>query len=134
MFEKPRRGRRATNFTTNVPKIVDLKSSSEQIFSKTLSLGAPGSLASEELIPCCSLLVGIPGAPLTYFNDGEVRRISFGSDIVAKRDFFGSMKDAGIFLGRENNTGIFWVLYFSSAQIKNNISAIYSFVFDQNQS
>ena len=23
----------------------------------------------------------------------------FGSDILAKRDFFGSMKDAGIFLG-----------------------------------
>ena len=41
MFENPRRGRRARNFTTNVPKIVDLKQSSEQIFSKTLSLGAP---------------------------------------------------------------------------------------------
>ena len=43
------------------------------------------------------------------------------------------MKDAGIFWGRENNTGIFWVLYSSSAQINYNISAIYSFVFDQNQ-
>ena len=32
---------------------------------------------------------------------------SFGSDILAKRDFFGSMKDAGIFLGRENKRGIF---------------------------
>ena len=31
----------ARNFTTNVPKIVDLKSSSEQIFSRKLSLGAP---------------------------------------------------------------------------------------------
>ena len=29
------------NFTTNVPKILDLKSSSEQIFSRKLSLGAP---------------------------------------------------------------------------------------------
>ena len=29
MFENPRRGRQARNFTTNVPKIVDLKSSSE---------------------------------------------------------------------------------------------------------
>ena len=28
----PRRGRKARNFTTNVPKILDLKSSSEQIF------------------------------------------------------------------------------------------------------
>ena len=27
MFENPRRGRQARNFTTNVPKILDLKSS-----------------------------------------------------------------------------------------------------------
>ena len=33
MFENPRRGRQARNFTTNVPKILDRKSSSEQIFS-----------------------------------------------------------------------------------------------------
>ena len=31
----------ARNFTTNVPKILDLKSSSEQIFFRKLSLGAP---------------------------------------------------------------------------------------------
>ena len=41
MFENPRRGREARNFTTNVPKILDLKSSSEQIFFRKLSLGAP---------------------------------------------------------------------------------------------
>ena len=34
MFENPRRGRLARNFTTNVPKILDLKSFSEQIFSE----------------------------------------------------------------------------------------------------
>ena len=34
MFENPRRGGQARNFTTNVPKILDLKSSSEQIFSE----------------------------------------------------------------------------------------------------
>ena len=33
-FETPRRGRQARNLTTNVPKILDLKLSSEQIFSK----------------------------------------------------------------------------------------------------
>ena len=33
-FENPRRGGQARNLTTNVPKILDLKSSSEQIFSK----------------------------------------------------------------------------------------------------
>ena len=41
MFENPRRGRQARDFTTNVPKILDLKSSSEQIFSRKLPLGAP---------------------------------------------------------------------------------------------
>ena len=34
MFENPRRGREVGNFTTNVPKILDLKSSSEEIFSE----------------------------------------------------------------------------------------------------
>ena len=41
MFENPRRGRQTRNFTTNVSKILDLKSSSEQIFFRKLSLGAP---------------------------------------------------------------------------------------------
>ena len=41
MFENPRRGRQARTFTTNAPKILDLKSSSQQIFSRELPLGAP---------------------------------------------------------------------------------------------
>ena len=41
MFENPRRGRQARNLTTNVPKILVPKSSSEQIFSRKLPLGAP---------------------------------------------------------------------------------------------
>ena len=41
MFENPRRGREARNFTENDPKILDLKSSSEQIIFRKLSLGAP---------------------------------------------------------------------------------------------
>ena len=48
MFENPRRSRQARNFTTNVPKILDLKSSSEQIFFQKLSLGAPESSVSRE--------------------------------------------------------------------------------------
>ena len=43
MFENPRRGRQARNLTTNVSKILDLKSSSEQIFFRKLSLGAPAN-------------------------------------------------------------------------------------------
>ena len=41
MLENPRGGRQARNFTTNVSKILDLKSFSEQIFFRKLSLGAP---------------------------------------------------------------------------------------------
>ena len=50
MFENPRRGRQANNFTTNVPKILNLKSSSEQIFFRKLSLGAPDNFPSECVI------------------------------------------------------------------------------------
>ena len=35
------------------------------------------------------------------------------------------MKDVGSFLGDEKNRDFFWVLQFSSAQINNNIIAIY---------
>ena len=62
-----------------------------------------------------------PRAPLTYFDDGGgggVLKDFLGSDILAKRDFLGSMKDAGICLGRKNNTGIFLgiVFFISSNQ------------------
>ena len=40
-FENPRRGRQARNFSENDPKILDLKSFSEQIIFRKLSLGAP---------------------------------------------------------------------------------------------
>ena len=63
-----------------------------------------------------------PGAPLTYFNDrggGGGPKDFFGSDILAKRHFFWSMKDAAIFLGRENNRGIFWgIVFFISSNQK----------------
>ena len=48
MFENPRRGRQARNFTTNAPKILDLKSSSEQIFSRKLPLGAPEAFGQDK--------------------------------------------------------------------------------------
>ena len=51
-----------------------------------------------------------PGTPITYFNEG---------------DFLGLWKTLGFFLGREKTQGFCWVLYFSSAQINNSISAIY---------
>ena len=44
MFENPRRGRQARNFTENDPKILDLKSSSEQIIFRKLQLGAPDQI------------------------------------------------------------------------------------------
>ena len=50
MFENHRRGRQARNFTTNDPKILDLKSSSEQIFFRKSSLGASATAISAILI------------------------------------------------------------------------------------
>ena len=67
---------------------------------------------------------GTPGAPLTYFNDGGgggggSERFFSGLTFLAKRDFFGSMKDAGIFLGCENNRGIFLgIVFFISSNQK----------------
>ena len=49
MFENPRGGRQARNFTTNAPKILDRKSSSEQIFSRKLPSGAPVSLPTTKI-------------------------------------------------------------------------------------
>ena len=49
MFENLRGGRQARNFTTNVPKILVLKSSSEQIFSKNLRW-VPLKLADKQAI------------------------------------------------------------------------------------
>ena len=42
----------------------------------------------------------------SYFNDrgGGGPSEFFGSEILGKGDFFGSMKYAGIFLGREKET------------------------------
>ena len=47
MFKNPRRGRQARNFTTTVPKILDLKSSSEQMFFEILTLGASEIMSTE---------------------------------------------------------------------------------------
>ena len=68
MFENPRRGRQARNFTENDPKILGLKSSSEQIIFRKLSLGAPvrsKSVKNKKLIESiecflCVLFLDIP--------------------------------------------------------------------------
>ena len=56
MFENLRRGRQARNLTTNVPKILVPKSSSEQIFSRTLPLGFPEYLLEPKRIEVISPL------------------------------------------------------------------------------
>ena len=49
----------------------------------------------------------------------------FGSQILAKKDFLGLWKTQGFFLVAKKTQGFFWLLYFSSAQINNNVSTIY---------
>ena len=56
-----------------------------------------------------------PGAPLTYSNNGggggEESEWFFWVWNFGQSDFFGSMEDAGIFLGHEKkNRGNFWVV------------------------
>ena len=51
-FENPRRGRQARNFSENDPKILDLKSSPEQIIFRKLSLGAPDAGSCKKQITC----------------------------------------------------------------------------------
>ena len=53
-FENPRRGRQARNLTTNIPKILGLKSSSEQTFSKNCRWVR---LLIGRTVPLCLLVV-----------------------------------------------------------------------------
>ena len=66
MSENPRRGRQARNFTTNVPKILDLKSSSEQIFFRKLSVGAPDTFPFLHPAPTSYKLNDKPGGAMDY--------------------------------------------------------------------
>ena len=70
MFENPRRGRQARNITTNVPKILVLKSSSEHIFSRKLSLGAPGGSFDR---PACLQTKEDSGRGITTATDKEIQ-------------------------------------------------------------
>ena len=51
---------------------------------------------------------------------GGVRRIFLGMKFWPIKRFFGFMREAKIFLGCEKTQGLFGVMYFSSAQMKNN--------------
>ena len=65
-----------------------------------------------------SYIDGTPGAPLTYFTDGGVRRIFLGLTFWPKGIFLGLWKTPGFFWVAKTTEGFFWLLYFSSAQIK----------------
>ena len=61
MFENPRRGRQARNFGKNVPKILDLKSSSEQIFPENCRwVPLLLELNSESIEMCQVRLITVP--------------------------------------------------------------------------
>ena len=76
MFENPRRGRQARNVTTNVPKILDLKSSSEQIYFRKLSLGAPDEFHDHPFCPSARRGYETGQAAVDdYYNDcGNVKQ------------------------------------------------------------
>ena len=68
--------------------------------------------------------VGDPGTPLTYFTD-EGSEGFFESESFAKKDFLGFMKDTGIFFGSRKKHRCFVNIVLLTAQINNNINAIY---------
>ena len=70
MFENPRRGRQARNFTKNVPKILDFKSSSEQIISEN-SRWVPLIVGTLPLNAAFSFLAVLPST-LGELEDNEV--------------------------------------------------------------
>ena len=111
MFEKPRRGRQARDFNTSVPKILVLKSSSEQIFSRKLPLGAPdlrkhekrhaqkrsykrkGNESSFKRIFCkrkrggsrsLNINTGLADNPLTQSETGQSGMVDLQSAIIEK--------------------------------------------------
>ena len=57
MFENPRTGRQARNFTTSVPKILDLKSSFEQIFSENYRFVTARIIASLDFISAVQYMI-----------------------------------------------------------------------------
>ena len=73
MFKNPRRSRQARNFTTNVPKILDLKSSSEEIFFRKLSLGAPAKYSlsniKNQLKDVCKTFSSTSGSLEMHLNN-----------------------------------------------------------------
>ena len=80
MFENPRRGRQATNFTTNVPKILVLKSSSEQIFSRKLPLGAPEELVTHQRVVAAVISIWVIStliSLITLFLSKQIMYVSF---------------------------------------------------------
>ena len=98
MFENPRRSRQARNFTENDPKILDLKSSSEQIMFRKLSLGAPDCILHANRVPdpilrgqpchtwiknvwCLSSLMTIPRTFMMYLH--HINSLESVNDVVS---------------------------------------------------
>ena len=64
------------NLATPREVVLNLHSAITEAFAKSLKTGG-------------NISVVIPGAPLTYFNDGEVRRIFWGLTFWPKGIFLG---------------------------------------------
>ena len=88
MFENPRRGRQARNFTTNVPKILVLKSSSNRYFPK-INVGCPCLVICVcifvfRMTGCCMLRSSLVPRPLFSFVSGPETVVGDCHGILAK--------------------------------------------------
>ena len=77
-FENLRRGRQARNLSENDPKILGLKSSSEQIILRKLSLGAP---SKPRAIIVLLWLLAKPNST----NVNPAKRTTFGTVLRSKK-------------------------------------------------
>ena len=78
MLENPRRGRQAINFTTNVPKILDLKASFEQKCSE-----------NRRWVPLSKTnLEGVPNDPIIRGGRGQDKHFIFSTFCKLEIDYY----------------------------------------------
>ena len=88
MFENPRTGRQARNFTENDSKILDLKSPYEQIIFRKLSLGAPDCTRMQVIIILISWRMNKTQRRCGKYCIKSVPSISDGLTVLSFNGFF----------------------------------------------
>ena len=128
MFENPRRGRLARNFTTNVSKILELKSSSEQIFFRKLPLGVPVLSFVETFLTSLLLILFhfIQASCVMVTPLQDYKFLNKGCEIIKGFGVYPlSLWDTLDTLQRVQNVDIIYRLVFSAVALASSRSLIF---------